>query len=624
MVSAPSRSYSEVVGKTLVEAVADYAQNPYPEQLFNHDTFEYDEWWHDYDWDDQPALAALFVKTWISHTIGGAAGPITPAYSDPNIGEELILTVTLTDVYGNPVAGKYVEWFMQGVGFFQTDDAGDTSDKDVAANNKDFDVTNSHGKATLFVKSYDAGEQIIHAKVRDKGTGGAEGTFLTYTAEVQWFDVDIATFDDITTVGEWVWDYDFEDYFWVENNEAVAENDVNTSHTFNLYVYGLKLEYDPTTDEPDGQTSFIDSDYTGSSYDGIINWKDAAYFGGILMYPSGDGFNWYWDNKIKLWYEWMPGDLPFDEDLNGIIEANNYNGYDERGTAKVKVAGQWLTLSYEGAYTMYDYNDNAFKELFDWGPIPGLATADNLPGIYLPLEGKTIAFSKANEFGANFSNLNAWGLDMPWTLSVLNNFAGTDTASVGSFSPATAVTDAAGKASVTVTSTVKGPETIKAVVDWAGNPHDGPELLTAYAKKNWIAGAVGAATDVTIEIWIDGIKVATNKAGKLADATNPGWDIVSDGDGGWDLELNSAHVEVHVKDAYGNDLPDYEVVYLLENIDEWLAGSQNALNTRIPFAYLVDLDDENWLPANSSDNPFAENFSPLAGYYDQNGASGRR
>ena len=45
-----------------------------------------------------------------------------------------------------------------------------------------------------------------------------------------------------------------------------------------------------------------------------------------------------------------------------------------------------------------------------------------------------------------------------------------------------------------------------------------------------------------------------------------------------------------MKDAYGNDLPDYEVVYLLENIDGWLGGSQNAADTFIPLAYLADLD----------------------------------
>ena len=46
--------YSEKVGKTLTEAVADYPENPYPEQLFDHETFQNNCWWHNYDWDDQP------------------------------------------------------------------------------------------------------------------------------------------------------------------------------------------------------------------------------------------------------------------------------------------------------------------------------------------------------------------------------------------------------------------------------------------------------------------------------------------------------------------------------------------------------------------------------------------
>ncbi len=72
---------------------------------------------------------ATQVKTWIAHTIGCAGRPdqLRPI-SAANIGEEKTLTITLVDTYGNPVAGKYVEWFMQGVGFFQTDDAGDISD----------------------------------------------------------------------------------------------------------------------------------------------------------------------------------------------------------------------------------------------------------------------------------------------------------------------------------------------------------------------------------------------------------------------------------------------------------------------------------------------------------------
>ena len=590
--------YSEVTGKTLTEAVADYAGNPYPEQLFNHDTFQ--DWQsHDEDWDDQPVVNALQMKTWIAHTIGGGGtGPISPAYQAPNLGEEKILTITLVDTYGNPVAGKYVEWYMQGVGFFQTDDSGDTSDPEVAASNKDYDVTNAQGKATLFVKSYESGEQIIHAKVRDKGTGGAEGPYITYTAEVQWFDVDIVTFDNITTVRQWVYDYDLMKYLPVDNNEALSENPVNGSHTFDLHVYGLKLEYDSTTDEPDGQTMFIDSDAAGHSYDGIIDYRDAAYFGGILMCPSGQQLSILWDDKIKLFYETQPGLLPFDYNNNGIIEANaevwvdaNVNGLkdagevvwvDERGTSKVKVAGVWLTLSYEGAYTMYDFDDDGHKEAFA-----------GLPGVYLPLAGKSVVFTRANEDGLNFSNLGTY-------------FDGAKVAAVGSFTPTSAVTtDAAGKASVTVTSNVKGPETIKAVVDWPGNPHNGPELLSAYAKKNWVAGTVGAATDVTIEVFLGGVKVATNKAGELAEGKKAAW--TSDPNTG-NLVLNSTHVSVHVKDVYGNDLPDYEVVYLLESIDSWLGGSQNATDTFIPWAYLVDIDTAD------------DDLNPDGTVYDQNGS----
>jgi hypothetical protein len=571
--------YSEKTGQTLTMAVADYPQNPYPEELFDHETFQNSYWFHNYDWDDQPTSAAYQTKTWISHTIGTAAGPIAPAYQAPNVGEEKILTITLTDVYGNPVAGKSVEWTMQGVGFFQTDDAGDTSDPLVAGNNVDFDVTNAAGKATLFVKSYDSGEQIIHAKYRDKGTGGAEGTWTNYTAEVQWFDVDIATFDDITTQYGWSTPYT-DTRQWVYLNEAYSANAVNSSHTFTLNVYGLKLEYDPSVDYRDGQTPFIDSDAAGHSYDGIFDSKDAAYFGGLLMLPwpetqmTIDGLmQWLDDKLVTPWGYDTDSSLvnvaighyffPYDEDEDGIIEANNANGEDERGYGRIKVAGKWLQLSFEGAYTAYDYNDDAYPEYFA-----------GLPGIYLPLAGKTVTFTKANQYAAGYSNLGGV-------------FELADVLGVGSFTPASAVTDAAGKATVSVTATVKGPETVKATVDWAGNPHNGPELVSAYAKKNWVAGTVGAATDVTIEIWIDGVKVATNKAGELAEPAKAAYTI--DPDTG-ELILNSAHVEVHVKDAYGNDLPDYEVVYLLENIDGWLGGSQNAAHTYIPFAYLTDID----------------------------------
>ena len=659
--------YSEQVGHTYTQAIADYLGNPYPQELFNHGTFEKSVWWHNFDWDDQPTDEAFQTKTWIAHTIssGTTAGPITLAYQTGNIGEEKTLTITLKDTYGNPVAGKYVEWFMQGVGFFQTDDSGDQSDPDVAANNHDYDVTNAAGVSTLFVKSYDAGEQIIHAKVRDKGTGGNEGTFndTTYTAEVQWFDADIVTFDNITTQSVLVDAYTDVPAYMDYKNEAVSSNPVNTSHTFDLWVYGLKLEYDPTVLYADGQTPLIDSDAAGHSYDAIIDANDATYFGGILMWPmppqfdGGNFSNWSWfENKmIAPWsytFRFPAGTVAdsaplgtlgpkqrwaFDWDQNGVIEKHSnvtekdvgwdQNGdgkidltpLDETGNVQVQVAGVWTTLSFEGAYTMYDYDEDGYKEPFE-----------GVPGIYLPLAGKTVTFSKANADGPGFSNLGTvakitgpdlplW-LSYPYGLTFLNyDFNGAKVAGVGSITaPTTSVTtDAAGKASVTITSNTKGPETIKAVVTWPGNPHNGPELLSAYAKKNWTAGTVAAATDVTVEVYIDGVKVATSKDGELAVGNKAMWTWVNIGSlqaPHWVKKLNSAHVEVHVKDAYGNDLPDYEVVYLLENIDETLGGAQNAVDTRIPFAHLFDANIYN----NASGDP-TNTGSALFPNYDQNG-----
>jgi hypothetical protein len=572
--------YSEATGVTLTEAVADYVGNPYPEQLFDHLTFENELWWHNFDWDDQPTVNATQTKTWISHTLSGGdnSGPISPSYQAPNVGEEKTLVLTLLDTYGNPIAGKGVEWYMQGVGFFQTDDSGDTSDPNVAANNVDYDVTDAAGKAKVFVKSYDSGEQIVHAKVRDKGTGGAEGTWTTYTAEVQWFDVDIATFDDITTQYGWSTPYT-DTRKWVYLNEALSTNALSTSHTFTLSVYGLKLEYDPSVDEPDGQTPFIDSDYVGSSYDGILDARDASYFGGLLMWPSDPQMVQFFDDKIKLYYQHKDGVFPADLDNDGVIEADNNGslpgGVDERGTVQIKVAGKWLTLSFEGAYTRYDYNDNGYFELFA-----------GVPGIYLPLAGKTVTFTKANEAGSDLSNLGAF-------------FDGADVKTVASASPTTpvvVVTDASGHASITVANPAgggsgqKGPETVRAVVDWVGNPHDGPELQTAYAKKNWVAGVTASATDVTIEVYIDGELVASNKKGEVAVGKSAAW--ITDTNG--DRLLNSAHVEVHVLDVYGNDLPDYEVVYLLEDINGWLGGTQSAYHTYIPWAFLADLDTDDY------------------------------
>jgi len=608
---------SKVIGTTLTRAIAGYAENPYPKQLFDHLTFQ-DTQKHSYDWDDQPDVDACQVKTWIHHTIGdGTPGPITPGYLAANIGEEKTLTLTLNDQFGNPLAGRSVEWTMQGVGFFQTDDAGDISSPEVAEKNRDFDTTDALGKATLFVKCYQVGEQIIHAKVRDKGTGGTEGAWLTYTAEVQWFDADIVTFDDITTHDVWVDKYTdvsdgVIDNFWDPRNEALARNPVDTSHDFDLHVYGLKLEYDPSQDRPDRQGPYIDSDSDAVSYNKVFDSKDAAYFGGLLMYPTADQVtaDWFRARLLTPWgydevearvptgtgYDytfdatWLSA-FPYDHNHNGIIEASaevwtdaNSNhvkdpgevvyGVDERGEIEVEAEGKWIKLSFEGAYTEYDHNDDGYKEPFE-----------GVPGIYLPLEGKDVRFFMANEDDKLKTNM---GMD----------FAGDTIDSVASTinpqAPQSTLTDANGVASVSVTGTEKGPVTIKAVVDWTGNPHNGVALATAYAKKLWVAGPV-KPEDVTIEIYIDGEKVATSKEGSLVDDVgNPlcGRKLAVERAEDGSKVLSSAHVTVHVLDAYNNDLPDYEVVYLLEDINSWVGGSQTSADTFLPFAFLADLEDD--------------------------------
>jgi len=552
---------SDVTGKTVVTAEANYEGNPYPWQLFDHQTNnDYEE--HFYNWEDQPQDYAWATKTWIPHVIGGNDSPISPAFTEGNLGEEFLLTIHLEDVYGNAVSGRQVEWFMQGIGHFVTDDENTVTDPDDPTGNIDIDVTDANGEARLMVKSLKPGEQIIHAKVRDKGTDGHEGSYITYDAEVQWFDVNVATFDDITTHGE---------YDDLKTNEAWAKNTVGTTHDYTLHVYGLKLEYDPLlelnwgdvwwewldeyfTGLPANQTPFIDTDYAGSSYDGVIDWKDAAYFGGVLLCPPG------YSESHKAGY-------PYDEDANGIIEAKNSNDIDERGTATENVQGVEVKLSFEGAYTSYDYNKDGYKEGFE-----------GIPGIYLPLEGKDVTYKLVDNYLGTYFDED--GIH----------------ASVGSFTPATDVTDANGEANVTVTSNAKGPETVEATVDWEGNPHNGPELVKAYAKKIWVAKGVDK-----IVVSIDGVEVANNVDGEVNDApVNPS--VL------WDPKLyyyaekqmyyggyvpNHANIQVHVYDEFGNDLPDYEVVYLLENVGGILHGSQSADDTYLPYAFFTDADTTN-------------------------------
>jgi hypothetical protein len=399
-----------------------------------------------------------------------------------------------------------------------------------------------------------------------------------------------------------------------------------------VWVYGLKLEYDPTIDDPDGQTRYIDTDAAGSSYDGVFDAKDAAYLGGILLvnpwdlveYNPGTFTGGYVSaitvDTFGAGYTSQPTVTISAPDMSwgttatahavviagsiaAIVIDNPGSGYSTaptvtisgggattQGTATativpldlvgegwyyrdgvvvdedtgmvlkndypetVTVAGRTIKLSYVGGYTRFDWDGDGYKEYFEANDFMDWLISPPQTGIYLPLAGKTATFTK-------------------------------ETGTVGTFTPAKATTDAAGKACVTVSSTAKGPQVVEATIDWPGNPHNGPELISAYATKTWVSGTVAAASDVTIEVYIDDVLVATNEDGELDEGSSPMW-TVDPVTGDW--VLNNADVAVHVLDAYGNDLADYEVVYLLENIDGWLYGSQNATDTRIPFAYLYD------------------------------------
>ena len=491
--------YSEVTGETQVTAVADYEANPYPELMVNRDIYldadAYDN--AHMDWETQDASA---LKHWIPHTFGVGDSPIDPSYQYANLNEQFTLTITLEDVYGNPVANdKQVEWFMQGVGWFVTDDENTVTD---GSDSVDVDTTDANGQARVFVKSDTPGEQIVHAKVRDKGIGGAEGQFTTYTAEVQWFDVDVVTFDDPATA----------------DNEALSSNDVGTTHDFALNVYGLKLEYDPLS----GQTPIIDTDALGNSYDGVFDSKDADYFGGVLL-------------------------VNFDPEIVDptVSAAGTVDGTDVTVNSD-GVVTESATGDYIGGYTEFDVDNDGLKE-----PFTGTT------GIYLPLEGKDVTFARSNGT-VDMSNLGA-------------DFTGSDTTAVGTFSPETAVTDENGQAVVTVASEVKGPETIEASVTW-DEEVGAPEL--AYAKKLW--GAQDEAAP-SISVEIDGAAVANNSDGQVGPWPH---NSALDANG-----LGNAHIEVHVTDQYGNDLPDYEVVYLLES----LGDTSNDGSTYFPGAYFTDL-----------------------------------
>ncbi len=139
---------------------------------------------HNYDWEDQPYEGETGYKTWIPHVIGGDdEGPITPTYAVNNTGEVEEFVLELKDVYGNPIPGYTVEWWIQGVGFFKTDGSTWVG---IGEQNKDIDVTDADGMANVWLKSLKPGQTIVHCKVMDKyGLPWKEWNVVK-----QWYSID--------------------------------------------------------------------------------------------------------------------------------------------------------------------------------------------------------------------------------------------------------------------------------------------------------------------------------------------------------------------------------------------------------------------------------------------------
>jgi hypothetical protein len=214
---------SDKTGQTATVAVADYVGNPFPAQLFDHLTFNGDT--HHLDWDAQPVDFAFQLKTWIPHTLPVTTSPLSLASIKDNTGEDEIATLTLVDVFGNPIPGYQVEWTIQGVGIIKNAQS----------------VTGLDGKATATIYSSEPGQSIVETKVLDKSGLPA----YVYTATKQWYQVDDVEFTAASA-------------FAINPTTGLpilgtpVSNVVNNPHTFTVQVSGLKYVWTSTDINVDG------------------------------------------------------------------------------------------------------------------------------------------------------------------------------------------------------------------------------------------------------------------------------------------------------------------------------------------------------------------------------------
>ena len=473
---------SEETGQTRTEAVATYVGNPYPKLLFNHGTFDSDsgETQHMIDWDDQPTGDAVQLKTWIPHIIGGDTdGPITPLYAVNNTGEVETYTLDLADVFGNPIPGYTVEWWIQGVGEFKTDG---TTWSGIGEQNKDVDLTDADGQASAMVKSLVPGQTIIHLKVMDKyGL-----PYKEWNVVKQWYSIDDVSLGYIDE------DDDFVDY---------AENVVNTSHTWTAMVSGAKYVY--TIYDLNGNGLRDDVVLIGNRADMKAVAGHYANFDGSIgaAKDAGDdvavGIPFMPDDAVTpVWYvrfaDIIMADNEFWVDMIGHVYATV--GTEERVVVDDDIREVWAGLAGKGVNFFTNIGGDPTAPYTDGTPWTTITSNTSLP----PAVAAPALVQRVGSIT---------GFAAPW----VNKTVG------GVVYDYDAVTDDMGLATVTINSTVKGYQYVWAVVDYPENPQDGNAAL----PLSWHELRYDLATKLwTPDTSTPGIRVFANDAAPFAEGAN--------------------------------------------------------------------------------------------------------
>jgi len=542
------------IGYTYVMVTADYPENPYPTMLVDRDIYEDSEdYWEEDEWEPQPSDAAYATKKWIPHIIDpGDAAPITPAYAVNNTGEVEEFTLTLNDVYGNPIEGYTVEWWVQGVGIFKTDGSTWVGPGEY---NKDVDVTDAAGQAVVWVKSMESGQTIVHCKVMDKyGLPWKEWNVVK-----QWYSI-----DDVSFV------------------EPYAENEVGTEHTFVVEVSGAKYVY-----------TIYDVNQNGLRDDKVLigdraDMRDA--YGWLLDFEGNPVTEKYSGNDVPAGVPFAPGSeyylgMPVYIRFADMELADGEFWADRSGEDDVWEV--WSVLPGKGVNFFTNiYIDHDGVQLVDeaLAPVKHDICLDGKSG--LQLNGNSLE----QWFWINVGGITAWGEPYPGKMygGVLYEYD--------------AITDEYGQAWVEISSINKGLQTVVAVADYPENPQDGDATLPSkFDELRW---------DVAFKWWYpagpDSYKVFAGldmiEGNRWVNPVDPTWERPVDDYQYAGGDVNNPNIEplaVQVFDVYGNALEGFYVEW--EIVSPQGKYTEGNIDTYHPFVHFADWGSQSPWPTPEHD-----------------------